>query len=239
MSPRLSVIVITLNEETDLPACLESVKALDAEIVVVDNHSSDRTREIAENAGAKFVIRDFEGYAPQKQSALDLATGDWVLSIDADERLTPELRDEIAALSESANGSGPSGYEIPFRVHFMGRRLRFGGLGGERHLRLFRRASGRFVGGGSTRESSLRESPAACAGPSSTIPIAISTSISIRCGSTPARPPPSVGSRGGASARSIICCPSGSFFSAPSCDWAFSTERPGLFGPAFLPSTPG
>lgn len=146
MSPRLSVIIITRNEETDLPACLESVKRLGAEIVVVDGHSSDRTREIAENAGAKVLTRDFDGYAPQKQSALDLATGDWVLSIDADERLTPELCDEIAGVCANTDGSGPHGYEIPFRVHFMGRRLRFGGLGGERHLRLFRRSLGRFVG---------------------------------------------------------------------------------------------
>ncbi len=147
MSSRLSVIVITRNEELDLPACLESFRGLDAEIVVVDNHSSDCTREIAEAAGAKVFTRDFDGYAPQKQSALDRTTGDWVLSLDADERLTPELREEIAGVCADSNGSGPIGYEIPFRVHFMGRRLRFGGLGGERHLRLFRRSRGRFGGG--------------------------------------------------------------------------------------------
>jgi glycosyltransferase involved in cell wall biosynthesis len=142
---RLSAVLITKDEARDLPACLESLRALAPEIVVVDGGSADGTVELARRAGARVEHRDFDAYAAQKQAALDLATGDWVLSIDADERLSPELAAEVRAVLEA---DGPAdGYELPYEVRFLGRRLRFGGLGSERHLRLFRRGRGRFVGG--------------------------------------------------------------------------------------------
>ena len=145
MNPKLTVIIITKNEEADLPACLDSVHPLAAEIIVVDNHSSDATVEIAMRYTPHVHQHAFADYASQKQFALDMATGDWVLSIDADERVSPELAFEISSI---LNGRPQeAGFEIPFDIYFMGKKLRFGGLGGERHLRLFRRGSGRFIGG--------------------------------------------------------------------------------------------
>ncbi|HMU75971.1 MAG TPA: glycosyltransferase family 2 protein, partial [Elusimicrobiota bacterium] len=93
--PRLSAILIARNEERDLPACLESLRGVADEIVLVDSHSTDRTRDIARAHGARVVERDFAGFGPQKQFALEQATGDWVLNIDADERLTPALAEDI------------------------------------------------------------------------------------------------------------------------------------------------
>ncbi len=143
--PRLSVILITRDEALDLPDCLKSLKGLDAEIVAVDGGSTDGTVDILRRAGARVHHREFDGFASQKQAALDLASGDWVLSIDADERLSPELHSEIEAVILATGG--PNAYELPFEVHFLGRALRFGGLGSESHLRLFRRTKGRFIGG--------------------------------------------------------------------------------------------
>lgn len=143
--PRLSVILITRDEAPDLPGCLESLKGLDAEIVAVDGGSTDATLDLLRRATPRVHHRIFDGFASQKQAALDLAAGDWVLSIDADERLSPELLSEIAAVVSSE--AGPDGYEIPFEVRFLGRALRFGGPGSEKHLRLFRRGRGRFTGG--------------------------------------------------------------------------------------------
>jgi glycosyltransferase involved in cell wall biosynthesis len=137
---RLSVVVITKDEERDLPDCLESVKPLDPEIVVLDSGSNDSTRRIAREYGAKVSSRLFDDFASQKQAAIEMATGDWILSLDADERLTPELAEEIAgALDGTADA-----YDIPYEVWFLGSRLRFGGLGSEHHVRLFRRGRGRF-----------------------------------------------------------------------------------------------
>lgn len=146
----LSVVVIARDEERDLPDCLRSVAGLDAEVVVLDSGSADRTRDVARGLGAKVFERPFDDYASHKQAAVERASGDWILSIDADERVSPELREEIRALlaaSPDGDVGDVAGYEIPFEVRFLGRRLRFGGLGSERHLRLFRRGRGRFTGG--------------------------------------------------------------------------------------------
>lgn len=144
----LSAIIIAKNEELDLPGALESLSGLADEIVVlVGDETTDRTAEIAKKAGAKVSVRRFDTYAGQKQAVLDQATKRWVLSIDADERVTPELKEEIlATLPKAPDDLG--GYDIPFHIFFLGRRLRFGGLGSESHLRLFQRERGRFIGGG-------------------------------------------------------------------------------------------
>ena len=142
---RLSVIIITRNEEADLPGCLDSVRPLGAEVVVLDNASTDKTPEIARSRGCSVSGHPFKDYASQKQAALERASGEWVLSIDADERVTPELAEELLAVL--ASGPECRGFDIPFQVVFMGRTLRFGGLGGEHHIRLFSRDSARFVGG--------------------------------------------------------------------------------------------
>ncbi|OGS00351.1 MAG: hypothetical protein A3G41_02295 [Elusimicrobia bacterium RIFCSPLOWO2_12_FULL_59_9] len=145
----LSVVIITRNEERDLPGCLDSVRAVADEIVLVDNQSTDKTLDIARQFSCKVYSRRFDHYAGQKQYAVEQARGEWVLSLDADERLSPPLREEIRrALSNGASAPGGNhGYYIPFEVHFLGRKLRFGGVGGENHLRLFRREAGRFTGG--------------------------------------------------------------------------------------------
>src|SRR6476661_3928264 len=97
LGPRLTVIVITRNESARLQACLDSV-AFASEWVVVDSGSTDATVEIARAFGARTTVtQDWPGFGAQKNRALDLATGDWVLSIDADERVTPELRASIEA----------------------------------------------------------------------------------------------------------------------------------------------
>jgi len=144
MTPRLrlSVALVTRNEEDRLRACLESVVWAD-EIVVVDAESEDKTVAIAQEFTDRVVVRPWPGYAAQKNTALDLATGDWVLSLDADEVVSPELRAEIARVLAA---DGPAdGYTVPRRNIFWGRWVRHGGLYPDRQLRFFRRGRGRFV----------------------------------------------------------------------------------------------
>jgi glycosyltransferase involved in cell wall biosynthesis len=142
VTTRLSLIVITRNEAANLPACLESCSGLADEFVVVDDSSEDGTAAIAEKLGAKVFQRRLDGFGAQKQHALERATGEWVLSLDADERLTPELKTEIAQLVSS--GPGCDGYRLRRENVFMGRTMRHTGLGAEWKLRLFRRRSARF-----------------------------------------------------------------------------------------------
>lgn len=140
----LTAIIITKNEETDLPECLASL-GLVSEVVVVDSGSSDGTIQIAESAGARIVVTDdWPGFGAQKQRALDLARGEWVLSIDADERLTPALSDTINKVMASSPDQVPTGFEIPRHNYFLGKRLRFGGWGHDFVLRLARRSKCRF-----------------------------------------------------------------------------------------------
>ena len=140
----LSAIIITHNEELDLPGCLDSLKGLAQEVVVVDSGSTDRTREVATACGARVFHRDWPGYGPQKQFALEQATGEWVINVDADERVTPALAEEIKRiLSQEAL---PNGYSIPFRLFFLERRLRFCRWGKEFHVRLFRRDKASYPG---------------------------------------------------------------------------------------------
>jgi glycosyltransferase involved in cell wall biosynthesis len=140
----LSVIVLTYNEEANLPACLDSLRGLPCTVFVVDSGSSDRTLEIAEGHSASIWHHDFDNYAVQRNWALDhlpIQTS-WVLNLDADERLTPELRDEIKNLIELPP-AGVSGFLLRRRTVFMGRWIRHGGHYPSYHLRLFRNGSGR------------------------------------------------------------------------------------------------
>lgn len=136
----LSLIVITLDEEDKLAACLESARGA-GEIVVVDSFSRDATVEIARRHGARVYRREFVSNADQKNWALGKATRDWVLILDADERLAPDLCAEIA---EALTRPGVAGYWIYRRNEFFGRRIRFCGWGRDRVLRLFRRGCGRY-----------------------------------------------------------------------------------------------
>ncbi|MDD2772320.1 MAG: glycosyltransferase family 2 protein [Elusimicrobiales bacterium] len=144
--PEISLALIARNEAHDLPACLESVKGLVSEIVLVDNMSSDDTARVAESLGARVQAREFDSYASQKNHALGMASNDWVLHLDPDETLTPELKAEIAALFK--NGAPEKdAYSVPYINYFLGRRMRHGGLAAERHVRLFRKSKAAFGGG--------------------------------------------------------------------------------------------
>ncbi len=141
MTP-ISAYIITKNEERDLPGCLDSLKGLADELVVVDDESSDRTVALAKERGAKVFSRKMMGYGSQKQFALDQCLGEWVLSIDADERVSPDLAE---ALRQAARPSrGLDGYYLKRHLYFLGQRLRFGGVGHDWVLRFFRRNQGRY-----------------------------------------------------------------------------------------------
>ena len=141
--PRLSVVVITKDEEECVRACLESVAWAD-EVVVVDAESTDKTAQIAREFTDRVYVRPWPGFAAQKNFGLEQATGDWTLSVDADEEVSRELREEIEAVL-AASGATCAGYRIPRRNLFWGRLIRHGGLYPDWQLRLFRRGRGRFV----------------------------------------------------------------------------------------------
>jgi glycosyltransferase involved in cell wall biosynthesis len=139
---RLSVCIVTANEEERLRACLESVAWAD-EIVVVDAESTDKTVLVAREFTDRVVVRPWPGFAAQKNHALDQATRDWILALDADELVTSELREEIEAVLRA---DGPAdGYFVPRRNIFWGRWVRHGRLYPDWQLRLFRRGRGRFA----------------------------------------------------------------------------------------------
>ncbi len=141
--PRLSVTIIARDEEDRLPACLRSLDGIADEVILLDTGSTDRTVAIAEAAGARVEHGTLDGFGPTKQRVVDRARGDWVLSIDADERLTPALRAEILLAITSPRDH--AGYEVRRQSWFLGRRMRFGGLAHDHVLRLFRRDAGRFT----------------------------------------------------------------------------------------------
>ena len=138
----LSAVIITLNEEANIRACLESVSFAD-EIVVLDSGSVDRTLEICREYTDKVFFRAWEGYPSQRNAAHDLASGDWILSLDADERVTPELAREIAG-AVSRPDDKYDGYYLDYKVFWKDKWLRHGGFYPERHLRLFRRGRGAY-----------------------------------------------------------------------------------------------
>ena len=143
--PALSVAIITHNEEANLGRTLRSLPKLFCEIVVVDSGSTDSTVAIAEQYGARVIVADWIGFAAQKNLAIAECTGDWVLSLDADEELTPQLREEIVSLfSEQHRATEPEAYYIPRRNFFLGRWIQYGGFYPDAKLRLFRRGCASF-----------------------------------------------------------------------------------------------
>lgn len=138
---RLSVVVVTKDEEQRLRRCLESVAWAD-ELVVVDAESCDKTLEIAREFTDRVWSRPWPGFAAQKNFALAQATGDWILSLDADEEVSAELREEIPRILV---GGDRTGYRVSRRNVVWGRWIRHGGLYPDWQLRLFRRGRGRFV----------------------------------------------------------------------------------------------
>ncbi len=140
--PRLSACVITFNEAGRIRDCLESVRWCD-EMVVVDSHSTDETRTIAAQMGAKVIERDWPGFGPQKEFAARAAAHDWVLCLDADERVSPPLRAEIMALRD-AGFPGRLGWKIPRLSWYLGRWIRHGAWYPDRCLRLYDRRYGQW-----------------------------------------------------------------------------------------------
>lgn len=143
--PRLSVIIIAKNEAANIGACLDSVRYADEKIVVVDDLNDDGTAAIAREKGATVHAHPFCGFGPQKNFALSLAHGDWVLSLDADERVTHALAVEIRKTIEQPRADG---YEIPRISSFLGREIRHcRGWSPDVVLRLFKRGRARFSDG--------------------------------------------------------------------------------------------
>ena len=143
-SKQLAVVILTLDEERNLPACLQSLEGLDAELFVVDSGSTDDTVRVAKEAGAHVCHHAFENYAEQRNWAfenLPIKTP-WTLCLDADERLTPELRQEIIECI-SAPAGGADGYMMKRRTYFLGKWIRHGGQYPAYHLRLFKTGKGR------------------------------------------------------------------------------------------------
>jgi glycosyltransferase involved in cell wall biosynthesis len=139
---RLSVVVVTQNEEERIRACLEAVAWAD-ELIVIDAESSDKTATIARELTDHVFVRPWPGFAAQKNFGLEQAHGDWILALDADEIVSAPLREEIAGIL--AGDGHHAGYTIRRRNLFWGRWVRHGGLYPDWQLRLFQRGRGRFA----------------------------------------------------------------------------------------------
>jgi glycosyltransferase involved in cell wall biosynthesis len=142
-TPKISLIVITRNEEEMIGQCLKSAAAFCDELIVVDSFSTDRTVEIARGLGARVFERPFDGYIAQKQFALEQAGGQWIFSLDADEQATWELASEIRAALAGARPA--AGYRVRRVLYHLGHYYTRG-LYPDWHLRLFRRQNARFGG---------------------------------------------------------------------------------------------
>jgi glycosyltransferase involved in cell wall biosynthesis len=145
--PLLSVTLIARNEEDRLPDALASVAFADERIVVVDAASTDRTEEVARKAGARVLVRPFDGFGRQKNAASAIASNRWILSIDADEIVSPKLALEIRACLAAAASetSPPAAFRVPIRLEFLGRELHFGRDTVVRPARLYDRTRSRFT----------------------------------------------------------------------------------------------
>jgi glycosyltransferase involved in cell wall biosynthesis len=139
----VSAVIITMNEAVNIQRCLDSVRWCD-EVVLVDSGSSDATVEIARRQGCLVSMRPFTGYGDQKQFAVDQASHDWILSIDADEVITPGLRDELLAFLGKGS-TDVAGVEIPRTMVFLGREFARGAEHASPLLRMFRRSLGGFT----------------------------------------------------------------------------------------------
>lgn len=138
---KISACIIAFNEEKNIAAAVESVAWAD-EILLIDSGSTDRTREIAESRGAKVIVQKWLGFARQKQFAVDKAEYDWILSLDADERISPKLKDELFHIKSLSEMSLACGYKLPRLSFYMNRPIRHGSWYPDWQLRFFNRAKG-------------------------------------------------------------------------------------------------
>jgi len=140
---KVSAVIIAFNEENNIARAIDSVSWAD-EVLVIDSHSSDRTREIARNLGAGVIERDWPGFSAQKQFGVDSARNEWILSLDADEWLSDPLKTEIQDITDPPQNV--AGYRIPRLTVYMKREIRHGGWYPDLQLRLFDRRRGRWNG---------------------------------------------------------------------------------------------
>jgi glycosyltransferase involved in cell wall biosynthesis len=138
----LSVGLVTLNEEKDLARTLNAVKDIADEIIIVDSGSTDKTVEIARSFNASVFIEEWKGIGRQKNSVIDKCKGKWILLIDADEEITPELRERIRNIIKSQTPEYKV-YKIPFRTVCFGKEIKYGGWSGFYRMRLFLNGAGR------------------------------------------------------------------------------------------------
>jgi glycosyltransferase involved in cell wall biosynthesis len=140
--PRLTAAIIARDEERTLGACLQSIAFADERLVLVDAATRDRTREVARSHGARLAERTFENFAAQRDAALALATGEWVLFVDADERVSPALRAEVIEVVRQPHGN--RGFWIPRHNYLLGHVVRHAGWFPDYQLRLLERRAARF-----------------------------------------------------------------------------------------------
>jgi len=139
----LSTVIITKNEECNIDECLQSVEWVE-QIMVVDAESTDRTQELARHYTPQVMVRPWEGYGPQKNFGIQQATGDWILILDADERVSPELAEEIQERLTSWTPNDPVAYCIPRRNIFYGEWVRWGGAYPDLQIRLFQKGKATY-----------------------------------------------------------------------------------------------
>ena len=142
-SPSLSVSIISFNEEDNIAKCLNAIQDIATEIIVVDSHSTDRTVEIASAYGAQVITEDWKGFTLQKNSALEKCTGEWILALDCDEVVSPELKVSIVA---AINRQDCEGYQLNRRTFFMGRWINHAWYP-DWNLRLIKRGAASWQGG--------------------------------------------------------------------------------------------
>ncbi len=142
----IAVIILTMNEEINIGDCIKSVKGISSEIYVVDSGSTDKTCDIAKSLGALCVYNKFVNYATQFNWALDNLNikSNWILRLDADERLTEELSKEIQEATEEHSDDDVNGFVLKLRTFFMGKELRHGGIYPFKKLMLFKKGIGRI-----------------------------------------------------------------------------------------------
>lgn len=153
---KISAVIIAFNEEKNIADAVRSVEWAD-EIIVVDSESTDSTREIAASLGARVIVNKWPGFSDQKQFAVDQASNDWIFSLDADERVSDDLRQAIVRVRNDVPSA--DGYKIPRLSYYMGRAIHHGGWYPDLQLRFFNRTKGRW--NGSVIHESVKMSDAA------------------------------------------------------------------------------
>ncbi len=141
--PKISAVIIALNEERYIGTCIESLQGVADEILVVDSHSTDKTEEVCNKFNVRFIRHPFEGYKDQKNWAMNQAANPWVLSLDADEALSPELKESILNVKKSPKFNG---YYMNRRNNYCGKWLGHSEWYPNRVLRLFEKSHGKWCG---------------------------------------------------------------------------------------------